>query len=306
MLPWMVCGVLALTALVLAVRLYSLQRDMKALAVEVQRCLADQTNRRLSVGGRQRALRRLAAVLDEALQGLCRQRWRYTQGDSELKEAVVGVCHDLRTPLTALIGYLELAGREDNPPATARYLALIAQRAEALRQRMQELLRYTVVLATAGQIQPRPLDLNAAVETAVAGFYGALVERGILPVIRLPRRRVQCMADPGALARVLDNLLSNALRYSDGDLVIDLAEDGTLCFANAAHRLDAVEVGRLFDRYFSVEAPQDATGLGLAVARTLVQRMDGALTADYADGRLRLSLRLPAAPAADRTAPAAD
>ena len=99
--------------------------------------------------------------------------------------------------------------------------------------------------------------------------------------------------DRAALNRVLSNLFSNALKYSDGDLSVTLTEAGDIAFSNAAAGLDPVQVGRLFDRFFSLEAARNATGLGLSIARTLAERMGGCIGAGYENDRLTVTVSFP-------------
>ncbi len=96
-----------------------------------------------------------------------------------------------------------------------------------------------------------------------------------------------------ALSRILGNLLTNALKYSGGDLDVTLDGDGTITLSNAAPGLDEVQVGRLFDRFYTVETGRHSTGLGLSIARALTERMGGTIAARYEDGRLRVELRFP-------------
>ena len=183
--------------------------------------------------------------------------------------------------------------REDKSEAAGRYLARIAERTEAMKALTEELFRYSVVLSTAEELTVEPVDLNAALEESAAGFYAALTARGIEPVIHMPGERVVRRLDRAALSRVLSNLFSNALKYSDGDLTVILSETGQIAFSNAAAGLDPVQVGRLFDRFFSLEAARGSTGLGLAIARTLVERMGGSIAAGYEAGRLTVTVDFP-------------
>ena len=80
------------------------------------------------------------------------------------------------------------------------------------------------------------------------------------------------------------------MKYSDGDFIVAMDEDGNITFANTAHNLDAVTVGRLFDRFYTVEVSRNATGLGLSIAKLLVERMGGTIDAQYKEGKLKISL----------------
>ena len=209
----------------------------------------------------------------------------------------MNISHDLRTPLTAIRGYLDLLEREEKSAAVTRYLAFIENRTQALTQLTEELFRYSVIMSADHTLCLEATSLNRALEESVAAFYAALTARGVVPVIRMPERQITRMVDPAALSRVFSNILGNALKYSDGDLEITLRDDGMLTFANTAANLDEVQVGKMFDRFFSVEAARNSTGLGLTIARTLVEQMHGAITARYADNRLQIDLQFPAAPA---------
>ena len=293
-MAYMLCAILAAAVVALGLKVLSMRRGARQIVRELSEKLSEDTNTLISLSTSDREMRRLAAALNRQLRTLRTQRLRYRQGDQELKDAITNVSHDLRTPLTAICGYLELMEREEKSEAAGRYLGYIAERTEAMKALTEELFRYSVVLSTAEELTLTPVDLNAAVEEAAAGFYAALTARGIEPVISLPEQRVVRSLDRAALSRVLSNLFSNALKYSDGDLSVTLSEAGQIAFSNAAAGLDPVQVGRLFDRFFSLEAARSSTGLGLAIARTLVERMGGTIAAGYEDGRLTVTVVFPA------------
>ncbi len=290
MLPWLICGVLAVLTIVLLVRLRLLQTSLDDIGRQLGERLASDTNNPIFLSTRDPHARKLAAALNIQIKELRRQRLRCENGDRELKEAVTNVSHDLRTPLTAICGYLELLDKGDKTPEQARYLALIAGRAEAMKRLTEELLRYSVAAGGEEELCLEPVDLNAAVEEAVAFFYGAFVERGIAPAVSLPEERIVRQLDRAALSRVLGNLLNNALKYSGGDLDVALDPDGAITLSNAAPGLDEVQVGRLFDRFYTVESARHSTGLGLSIARSLTERMGGTVSAQYEDGRLIIRL----------------
>ena len=291
MLPWLLCGALAAIVLILCIRLRLLQKSLDDIAAQLEERLGSDTNNPIFLSTRDPHARRLAGALNVQLKELRRQRQRYENGDRELREAVTNVSHDLRTPLTAICGYLELLDKGEKSRAQARYLALIADRAEAMRQLTEELLRYSVAAGPEEGLTAEPVDLNAAVEEAVASFYGALVEGGVTPGVSLPEERVVRSLDRAALSRVLGNLLNNALRHGGGDLEVTLDSAGVITLSNAAPGLDEVQVGRLFDRFYTVETGRSSTGLGLSIARALTERMGGTIAARYEAGRLWVSLR---------------
>lgn len=204
---------------------------------------------------------------------------------------ISSVSHELRTPLTAIRGYLELLEREESPALARKYLGLIAGRVEAMSRLTEELFRYSVVAAEPVRLQP--VDFSRALEESLVSFYGAFQGRGIAPEISLPEGPVPRQLDGEALSRVLSNILSNALKYSGGDLKAALTKDGRATFENSAPGLNPVSAARLFDRFYTVETGRDSTGLGLSIAKLLTERMGGAITASWEKGRLRIELSFP-------------
>ncbi|MCI8807906.1 MAG: HAMP domain-containing histidine kinase [Oscillospiraceae bacterium] len=293
MLPWPLCAALAVLVLSLILRLRLLQNSLDEIGRQLEERLGSDTNNPIFLSTRDPHARKLAVRLNLQLKELRRLRRRYENGDRELKEAVTNVSHDLRTPLTAICGYLELLDRGDKTPDQARYLALISGRTQAMRRLTDQLLRYSVAAGMEDELKLEPVDLNGAVEEAVAAFYGALVEQGVTPAVSLPEARVVRQLDRAALARVLGNLLANALKYSGGDLDIVLDGEGTIVLSNAAPGLDEVQVGRLFDRFYTVETGRASTGLGLSIAKALTERLGGAISARYEAGRLAVELCFP-------------
>ena len=238
-------------------------------------------------------MRRLAAGLNVQLRQLRRERQQYQNGDRDLKEAVTNISHDLRTPLTAICGYLDLLEGEEKSEAAERYLALIRGRTDHLRSLTEEFFRTSAVLAAEEPEPAEPVSLNRAVEESLAAWYGVLSTRGIAPEVDLPETPVVRPLNREAVSRILSNVLSNAARYSPGDLRIVLEENGTLTFSNAAPSLTPVLAERLFDRYFTVESGGQGTGLGLSIARRLTEQMGGTAAAGWQAGILTVRLYFP-------------
>ena len=295
MVLWFVCGILAAAVIALSWKLCAVRRSADALREQISRWLADDTNAQLRIPGRDRTMRKLAAELNRRLPELRKARLQYRSGNQELHEAITNISHDLRTPLTAICGYLELLEQEETSDAVKQYLFVISERAEALTQLTEELFRYSVILSTR-EFREDPVDLKAALEESLAAFYTALTERGITPNVRLPEEKVVRLLDRAALLRVFSNLLQNAVKYSDGDLNIILTAAGEIEFSNSAAALNKVEVGRLFDRFYTVEAARNSTGLGLSIARSLVEQMHGTISASYEDSKLFFHILFPPHP----------
>ena len=284
-----VIGVLLITVAVLAVKVYTLRKAASEIAEAFSARLREDTNTLIDISSRDGKMRELAEAVNRELKLLRKQRQQFVNGDRELKEAVAGVSHDLRTPLTAIYGYLELLEREELSPEAARYVARIRGRAEALRELMEELFRYSVVASTP-EVSPEPVNLCRVLEESLISFYGSFTGQGIKPEVTIPEEEIRRNLDPTALTRIFGNIIGNAIKYSDGDFAVTLTPDGTVTFANTAAALSSVDVGKLFDRFFTVDSARKSTGLGLSIAKLLTERMHGTIGAEYAEGRLVITV----------------
>lgn len=299
MFSWILCCILLSINLLLLCWVHSLHSGMEEIGSQFDRRLRENTNNLIYVSSRDPHIRRLAAQLCLQLDLLRRQRHRYENGDRELKEAIANISHDLRTPLTAISGYLELLEMADAAPAATdqasvrrRYLAQIRSRTEAMKDLTEQLFSYSILVSAPLQ-QPRELILQYVLEESLANCYVQFTAVGITPRLQMPELPVCRVLDRGSLERILSNILMNAAKYSAGDLSICLHPQGQIDFSNAAPDLTPVMAERLFERFFTVETARHSTGLGLSIARNLTERMGGSITAHYREGRLTISLYFP-------------
>lgn len=292
MLPWILCGLLVTALIVCIIKLYMVKRSLDDICTEFHTLLSEDTNVLLSVSSGDTHVRRLAITINEELSKLRRLQRNYQKGDRALKESITNISHDLRTPLTAICGYLDLLEQQEHSEDVRRYLAQIRNRSEALKQLTEEFFRYSMV-SSHTELTLTEMDLKGALEEALVSFYATFLQQGITPVIELPDTPVLRKLDSEALTRIFNNIISNAIRYGDGDFTVTLTEDGSIRFVNTAKSLSTVEVGKLFDRFYTVDSSRKSTGLGLSIAKLLTERMHGTISASYENESLCIFINFP-------------
>lgn len=290
---WVSIGILIAIIIALLVKIHILQKSVKEIEIAFADRLVTDTNILIDISSSDKNVRRLANTINGQLRKLRTERRRFQQGDLELKNAVTNISHDLRTPLTALCGYLELLEQEEKSETVNRYIEIMKDRVDILTQLSEELFRYSVIISTKDNITKEQVIINTVLEESIAAFYTVLTERNIVPDIQISEIKVMRMLDRSALSRVFSNLISNVIKYSDGDLKIVLSENGEIAFSNMASGLDEIQVGRLFDRFYTVEAARKSTGLGLTISKTLVEQMKGTISAIYENNRLSIHIFFP-------------
>lgn len=296
MLFWLCCltGILLLLIAGLCIKIILLRKSADEIADAFADRRSSDTNTLIDLSSRDRHMRRLADSINKELKSLQNDRHRYQQGDMEVKNAVTNISHDLRTPLTAICGYLDLLDKEEKSETVTRYLKIIRGRTETMRQLTEELFRYSVFTTVAEGTSNEPVILNRLLEDSLSALYALLKQNHITPEVTMPEKRISRMLNRNALCRVFENIISNAAKYSKGDLAITLDENGVITFSNYAPDLDEISTGRLFDRFYTVEtASANSTGLGLSIARALTEQMGGEISAQYDSGMLTVRVAFP-------------
>lgn len=298
---WVFIAVLICIISILVIKIYLLRKTAEEIGEGVERILKTESNTLLTISSRDKTMKKLAAGLNVELRELRKKRNRYEQGDLRLKEAVADICHDIRTPLTALCGYLDLTKQElsrmpeqETQETIKRYLEIMENRAAALTQLTEELFRYAVAASEIKDVVLEEVMLNHVLEESLAVYYAVLKNNKITPVINMPEKNVKCRLNKNLLSRIIGNIIGNAIKYSDGDLKITLSEEGEIVFSNHASGLDEVRAGKLFDRFYTVQNASRSTGLGLSIAKQFTERLGGTIDACYLQGVLSVRLRFPA------------
>lgn len=284
--------ILMIIILLLLIKIRLMQKSAWEIKNALHEKLASDTNTLIDISSHDWYMRRLAASLNVELRKLRTERHHFQQGDMELKEAITNISHDLRTPLTAICGYLELLEREEKSDTVNQYLQIIQNRTEVLNQLTDELFRYSIVTSVK-ETSMEQINVKRVLEESLLSCYTTFEQKGIRSEISLPDTPIERCLDSAALTRIFSNIISNAMKYSDGDFIVEMDAQCHITFSNMARHLTPVAVGRLFDRFYTVETGKNSTGLGLSIAKILTERMGGSIRAEYHDGRLVITLSFP-------------
>jgi signal transduction histidine kinase len=254
---------------------------------------------------RLRADERLARAEAETAQRLLtEQNERLREADRLKDEFVALISHDLRTPLTSITGYVELALEDDLPEDVRGYLQVVSRNSERLLALVNDLLFVARLQTGEMSLEPREVDfVEDVLRDGVRSMQPRAVAKGVMltcDVAPVPAATV----DRGRVLQVVDNLLSNAVKFTpDGGTVhVSLArEDGRLVLevADTGIGIAPEDQRRLFERFFraenAVERQVPGTGLGLYISRAITEAHDGTLTVRSELGRgstFRLELPL--------------
>ena len=290
-MKWLI-ALLVFIILILLIKTFSIKKAIKKTRKEFGEYIDGETNSIITVDSRDKDVCGLVSEMNEILKKQRKMYLLYHQGDQEMKTAITNISHDIRTPLTAISGYLELLKEEEKPEKVEKYLSIIEERTNHMKKLTEEMFEYSVITSKEDEeLVTEEVDINHLLEDCIMNYYGALSEKGIKVSVDITENRIVRQLNKVQTERVFSNLISNAIKYSDGDLMISMDDDGKIVFANTAHKLTSVMVERLFGRFYTVESARNSTGLGLSIAKTLVERMNGEISASYSDSKLYIIIK---------------
>ena len=225
------------------------------------------------------------------------------EAEQRKSDLVVYLAHDLKTPLTSVIGYLTLLQEEPqlSPELRARYTGIALEKAQRLEDLINEFFDITRFSLTHLELELRTTDLRRMLEQVVSEFGPVLRQQGMDCALSLPRE-LTAVCDPNKLARVFDNLLNNACHYGYPGSTIRVtgAREGArivLTFRNAGPTIPPEKLERMFEQFFRLDTSRGTgtgnAGLGLAIARAIVQAHGGAITAQSAHEEIVFTVVLP-------------
>lgn len=278
------------------VRLFALKRAVRAADEELRSITKEiSSNRRMKFAVPDQDLEGFLNTLNGALEELWQERVAYERKEREFMQQIENISHDLRTPLTSILGYLELMDPEALGSGEKEAVEVIRRKAVTLKKLIGEFYDLTRLEAGDYQAKPERMDVNRFVRECTAGFYESLTKAGISVEMDLPEKPVFIIADEAALDRVISNLVQNAVRYADSTLEIKITESGSLVrilFKNDTRHLSEKDVLYLFDRFYQKEGArnQEGTGLGLTIAKYLTEEMGGVMDAVFGEEKLTIAM----------------
>ena len=285
---------LSFICILLIVKLYLLKKAIKEIEKSFPSILNEDTNNLITISSSDKDIKSLTINLNNNLMDLRKQKLQYQNGNQELKKIITNISHDLRTPLTALKGYIDLINQEELSSNQKKYLKIIQKKSDELTELTGQLFEFSKTMDNIEMVNIKKEEccINEILEETLVNFYSIFKGKNITPTISICNKKIYRKVNKTSIIRIFENILSNVAKYSNGDFKIIMNEDGVITFSNKSTSLDATTVQKIFDRYFSVENAKESTGIGLSIAKKLVELNGGNIKAKYNKGYLIIKVKI--------------
>ena len=272
-----------------AFRYISLLRALKQIQKELDVIQQDLSkNQMIHLPVPNNRLKELLITINSFLDELHHERARYTKQEKEFQKQIENISHDLRTPLTSLLGYVRLYKKSQSSYISQNAelsdtLDVIERKSESLKNLITQFYDFSRLTAHDYTVNLIKIDTVKLLRESFADNCHILEETHLNVSLDLPDRPIYVLADKTALERIFFNLFQNAGRYAHTFFHITIKNEQNsikILFANDTCSLSSEDISHLFDRFYIQESArsQGGTGLGLTIARSLAEEIGGELS----------------------------
>ena len=284
------CIIILFITSIISIKYILLKLSLNKLYKDFELIINSDTNNLLTISCNDKNLKEFINKLNKNLKKLRKLELEYNQGNINLKHTITNISHDLRTPLTAIKGYLDILDKKNFTKEQIKYFNIINTKVNDLVNLTEELFNYSKILDKTYLIKKEQVCLNIVLEEVLCSYYDLFKNNNIIPKIDITSNKIIKEIDLICFKRIIENIISNLLKYSNKSIYIKLDNTGSITFINKTKKLDKVSVGKIFDRYFTVESSKKSNGIGLSIAKELVILNNGEISAKYINNKLIIKI----------------
>jgi signal transduction histidine kinase len=283
--------ILFITVIIISYRIFYVEKQIKSLIKQLTEINKEKGNKKVTLGLSNKRLERLAEVINENINIRKQSEANRIKVENDLRQTIANMSHDLRTPLTAIIGYLQLLKVDGiDEDEKKEFLDIAEHRAKSLEALLNDFYELSLIESLDYELNMERLNISKILQQIVLDRYSDFMERDISPNINIPDKNYYIIAEKKSIDRVIENVLTNAIKYAKDSIDISLQQEQEkilITISNTFTNLGEKDIANIFDRFYMTDKSRSGkgTGLGLAIAKGLVEKMDGNITANI-DGSI--------------------
>ena len=282
---YIMIGVLSVLILILIGILISYKRQVKDICRQLRFLQECDSNMLITTEMKKGHIGELAELLNTLLKERKKERADYQKKEQMIADIYTNLSHDIRTPLTSLDGYFQLLEETQEENDRKRYIQIIQERIESLKEMLEELFTYTKLQNGTYELKLEPQNVGQILKETVFSYYDDWAEQEISPQFEITEEPVWIRGNKQALRRTIQNIIKNGLDHGNKEINIQLTKNGNeaeLVFRNKVTDPGEIDIKRVFERFYKADRARskNSTGLGLSIARGFVWKMNGEITAE--------------------------
>lgn len=288
---------LSLTILIVLLIIFILKtKEINRLTLELKKLNREGKIEKLRLSLPNKNIENLIVEINTLIDDKRKMENIYKGKDMELREAIANMSHDLRTPLTSIMGYVYLLNDDKlDKEERKEYLKIIEKRSAVLNDLITNFYGLSRIQADQYEIKLEPVNLELVLGEIIAAFYETLDYKFGEPEINIEEGLGPVLGDKQALNRIFTNLIENIIKHGEGEVKISLKKKNkyiVMEFSNKAEELEPKDVNRIFEKFFTKDRMRTGqnTGLGLAIVKLLVEKQGQKIEAKKVGNRLVINI----------------
>ena len=295
---YIMIGVLSVLILILIGILGSYMRQVKDICRQLRFLQECDSNMLITTEMKKGHIGELAELLNTLLKERKKERADYQKKEQMIADIYTNLSHDIRTPLTSLDGYFQLLEETQEENDRKRYIQIIQERIESLKEMLEELFTYTKLQNGTYELKLEPQNVGQILKETVFSYYDDWAEQGISPQFEITEEPVWIRGNKQALRRTIQNIIKNGLDHGNKEIRIQLSgneKQMELVFRNKIEPGEQIDISRVFERFYKADKARSksSTGLGLSIAKGFVQKMHGEIAAEIKEDWFCIKISFP-------------
>lgn len=270
--------------------------ELKNINTQLKKINEAKTNSKILLTSSNKELRKLIIEVNKNIEEKQNSEAIYKRLDLGIRQSIANISHDLRTPLTSVMGYIHLIEDENlEKEERSEYLDVIKNRTRDLEELITSFYDLSRLEGKEYKFEMTSININNIMCEVLGSFYKDLLKSNIKSIVDVEETPYFIIGDNIATKRVISNLVQNIIKYGEGDVIFSLKRNGdyvVTIFENKAEKITKEDVEKLFERFFTADKSRTgkSTGLGLAITKELVQQMGHEIKAELIGDRLRTTI----------------
>lgn len=282
--------ILFFTSVYFSARFFLLSKNIREVKYDLKEVCEDiERNRRLTLAFPNKDLENLLKEMNNYLEKTQMEKIKSTRREKELRKEIENISHDLRTPLTSILGYLELMKDEDiTKEETNEYISIVERKSRALKDLIQSFYDLSRLEANEYKTDIKTVDIHKELMEQLLIHYNDFDKKGINVELDIGEEAINIQGDLHIIERIFVNLIENAIKYAKDTFKVCMKQSKDnieIIFSNNVENLEETDVEKLFNRFYMKDESRNnqSSGLGLTITKLLVESMNGNIRAEIKD-----------------------
>lgn len=282
--------VLFFTSVYFSARFFLLSKNIREAKDNLKEISKDiERNRRLTLSSPNKDMENLLVEINNYLEITQMEKIKNVRREQELRKEIENISHDLRTPLTSILGYIDLMKDEEiSNEEKYEYISIVEKKSRALKNLIQDFYDLSRLETDEYKMETKNIDIHKELMEQLLIFYNDFDKKNIHVELNLGDEAIIIQGDLNIIERIFINLIQNAIKYTKDTFKVYIKESRdnvNIIFSNNVENLEEIPVEKLFDRFYIKDESRNnqSSGLGLTITKLLVEKMNGNIKAEIND-----------------------